>query len=601
MHMKCFLFVIAVTVSLSVKAQDKVTDYFYHERIVRFGYFNSPNQESIIIYHNAPPIMLIGGDDSDAGVPRYSRNQINEYKPSLEEQNRIDNRLTSKSFSSIELSFDRIWSPARIIESVIGETRTERTAQTILKLPKVGKIERWSNQNGSERTDYEAKLITVNVCMNGRWQDVNAIEVKETTYYVYNGVNKQIGPVVSYWVKGFGLLLQMVRGRIFMYNKNLLKGNDVLENSVNFKEVAYYDVEQRQYEQQEKEKAEQLRKFLQERETRFYDLKEYDNNIYQANEKRIFQIVDSFAKKYHATDIRISCIDDVRVKYDGSTIHNITIEGSGKDYDRKIESEIKQAIESLKFAPLQLMESYMEASYPVHTQSRYTIDYYVKTDKENLLLKKKSQSVELLDGNADFYKDEKGVVDTVLLDKGKYWITETKLDRCGIVSRDIEILKQRTYNNRFFIGYNYAKAAPIGIMIGCTHIDYSKHWGGYAGLKMSAYQKFNKQTADGISQLEKVGYSRLGGIVGGIYSIKKLVHLYLGVGYGRCGIVYSNEYRSLYYQATPIVGLEAEAGLIVMPWRHIGLSIGYDMISNFNMDSRNRFYGEVNFGISVFL
>ncbi len=601
MHMKCLLFVIAVTVSLSVKAQDKVTDYFYHERIVRFGYFNIPNQERIIIYHKAPPIMLIGGDDSDAGVSRYLRNQINEYKPSLEERNFVDNYLTSKSFSSIELSSDRIWSPARVVESIIAGTRTERTAQTILKLPKVGKIERWSNQNGSERTDYEARLITVNVCIEGRWQDANALEVKETTYYVYNGVNEQIGPIISYWVKGFGLLLQMIRGQIFMYNKNLLKGNDVLENSVNFKEVAYYDVEQRQYEQQEKEKAEQLRKFLHERETCFYDLKEHNDIIYQANEKRIFQIVDSIVRKHHATNIHISCADSVCTKYDGTNFHNIAIDCSESDYNSSIESEIKKALNALKFAPLQLMESYMEVPYPVHTQSRYAIDYYVKTDKENLLLKKKSQSIELLDGNADFYNNEKRIIDTALHDKGKYWITETKSDRCGIVSRNIEILEQRSYKNRFFIGYNYAKATPIGIMVGCTHIDNSKHWGGYVSLKMSTYQKFDKQADDDISQIEEIGYSRLGGVVGGTYSIKKFVHLYWGVGYGHCGIVYSNESRSLYYQATPIQGVETEVGIIVKPLKNIGLSIGYDAISNLNMNSRNRFYGEINLGISIFL
>lgn len=104
-----------------------------------------------------------------------------------------------------------------------------------------------------------------------------------------------------------------------------------------------------------------------------------------------------------------------------------------------------------------------------------------------------------------------------------------------------------------------------------------------------------------MSKLEKVGYSRLGGVIGGIYSIKKYVHLYLGAGYGRCGIAYSNEERTLHYQSTPIRGIEAEISIIVKQWKHIGLSVGYDAIANLNMDSKNRFYGDVNFGILIFL
>lgn len=500
------------------------------------------------------------------------------------------NIFIGKNVYEIRWTSNAIWSSGRTSENSLHIKTYSADIEVFLKLPNVGQVEKW----GCNYSDYEARLVTINVCINGKWRDINAIEVKKTDYIkgVYNSL--------SYWAKGYGFLLGLTHdNKIWAYNAVLSSSMyDVAQ--VKFKKVKYYDVDKRREEELRKEREVQLEKFLQERETRIYDFKEHGKTAYRANEKQIFEIVDSVARKHNATNIRISCMDDVKIKYDGEITHDIKIGGSERDYNDNIKSEIEQAVKSLKFAPLRVTEPCTKNIYPVHSQSRYVVDYHVLTDKEELLLKK-TRDVELLSGDADFYNSEKCFIDTMLQDRGKYWITETRSDKCGDVSRNFEIGERRCYSNRFFVGFNYAKATPIGIMSGCTHIGYSHHWGAYAGLKMSSLRKFDDRPYDEISRIDKVGYSRFGIVAGGVYSVKRFMDIYFGVGYGQCGSVYSNESRYSYYRATPIKGLEAEIGIIVKPVRFIGLSVGYDAISNFNSDSRNSFYGEVNFGLSIYL
>lgn len=563
--------------ALSARAQDKVTDYFYP-------------------HGNITEIYCDLGDNRAFERIQFDSNFNVMTKLTYEYFLGQGYVAMTKDVIVVQYTSNMIWQSLKTTENkVLGTVSSVApNNKVVLKLPNVGQVEKWTD----EYSDNEARLVTINVCIGGENRDINAIEVKTLRYR--NG--KKWYETISYWAKGYGLILILADNKVFacrrMLNPNV--SNPLNDITVEFKKVKYYDVDKRREEELQKEREAQLEKFLQERETRVYDLKEHAETAYLANEKRIFEVVDSIVRKHNATNVRISCMDDVEVKYDGEVIHNIAIGGSERDYNDRIESEIKQAVEALKFAPLRVTEHCTKKNYPVHSQSRYAVDYHVLTDKEDLALKK-SRGVELLSGNVDFYNSEKGFINTMLQDKGKYWITETRIDRCGDVSRNFEIKARRCYKNRFFIGYNYAKAAPIGIMLGCTHMNYSKHWGAYVGLKSSTRQTFNAPVHEDISKIERVGYSRFGGVVGGVYSIKKIVNIYLGAGYGRCSSVYSNGNRSLYYKATPVKGIEAEVGVIVKPVRLIGLSVGYDAISNINPDSRNSFYGEFNVGVSIFL
>ena len=574
-------------IALSAQAQDKVMDYFYPRGDSKIFLADKGNYNETLGFRITFDTL-------------FGRDFLRSTSFGIDIVPGQGYVTTAVGIDLIKYTSNAIWSYEHYSDGIWGENVTERVS-IILKLPDVGKVERWRNRGENQYSDFEARLVAINVRINGKWQDVNAIETKETIVSVdKNGVIKQWPVVISYWAKGYGLIFKMCDNLIMQSNQVLAPNNDVPNKKITFKKVKYYDVDKRREEELRKEREAQLEKFLQERETRVYDFKEHGKTAYRANEKRIFEIVDSVARKHNATNIRISCMDDVKIKYDGEVTHDITIGGSERDYSDNIKSEIEQAVKALKFAPLRVTEPCTKNIYPVHSQSQYAVDYHVLTDKEDLALKK-SRGVELLSGNVDFYNSEKGFINTMLQDKGKYWITETRIDRCGDVSRNFEIKARRCYKNRFFIGYNYAKAAPIGIMIGCTHMNYSKHWGAYVGLKSSTRQTFNAPVHEDISKIERVGYSRFGGVVGGVYSIKKIVNIYLGAGYGRCSSVYSNGNRSLYYKATPVKGVEAEIGVIVKPVRLIGLSVGYDAISNINPDSRNSFYGEFNVGVSIFL
>lgn len=176
--MKHFLLVIAITVGLSVKAQDKAIDYYYPEGVTQFIDIGS--------LPDLTNMNQLWKHSKEGGIANFEfvHNHWGGNSNLSEEMLFYDKR--HGRYTSI--GDKNNW----IIE--ISANRIKENGKIVLILPDVGKVEKWNKLEFRHSTNYEARLVTINVCIGGQWQDINAIAVKNSLFSI------------DYWAKGYGLL-----------------------------------------------------------------------------------------------------------------------------------------------------------------------------------------------------------------------------------------------------------------------------------------------------------------------------------------------------------------------------------------------------------
>lgn len=361
--------------------------------------------------------------------------------------------------------------------------------------------------------------------------------------------------------------------------------------------VAEYEAAEKKRIEEEKQKASEeaerqarIDEFLKMREDKVYTISDINRNLYDTYKNKLSQKLSEIIQQVKSENMDFTIEDNAYISYGGKTEHDINIAG---ELSSSTKSRIEQALQSVDLQPLVIQVEGTKESFPVNCQDVYRMS--VSVSNEQLVLKKGSD-IKLKKGNKKFYADNYGAINRELHNKGLYTISANNTLINNQSNTDVRVNKVRRIPN-IMIGYSFSKAAPFGLSIGLNNINASI-LGVYAtfhtSLNSSKEEKHELFEDDVMTSPQVAGFNCFNVSAGLTCSITRFGYIYAGAGYGECGRRYANETKTSFYKATPVSGLNIEAGLIIRPIKWLGISAGYNMIPG-------QTYGEANFGIMVFL
>jgi len=280
-------------------------------------------------------------------------------------------------------------------------------------------------------------------------------------------------------------------------------------------------IEEEQKKQKIEEEARQrqshIEKFLAERQQKIYSL-DATQDLYKKNKEQIYSVIWNIVNKNGIKNASFILTNNCIVDYNGKNRHTIKIQGIS---DRLLESEIKRAVENIKFEALIVKEPYTQEDYAVTSESEYIIPYEVATKTEKLTLSKNSEGLNLIKGNELFFNNVKLSIARELKGKGKYKVEVTEFQNGN--STDIKTsISNYKKNNRFFMGISLSNITEnVGpkLTIGITDINSS-----ILGL-YGSYGRYPNGTSSLKGEL--FGSEFLGGIV---FSASNTIAFYGGLG-----------------------------------------------------------------------